>query len=131
MPAEGAATARRLHAAAVKCDAATLVALAKADSTGLEGDQSPAAVFTTASTAPYVALATLLSMPSAESFDGTIQPRVFSEQFAKSDAEWNTVVAAGLLTDAQAAAMRKGEGYSGYRLGIASDGTWTFFTTGR
>lgn len=131
MSAEGAATARKVHAAAATCDAKALIALAKADGTGLVGDQAPAAVFTATAGNHYVALATLLSMPAAESFDGTIQPRVFSEQYAQNDAEWDKVVAAGLLTRAQATKMRQDGGYTGYRVGISGDGTWTFFTTGR
>lgn len=132
MSAEGAATARKLHAAATACDARTLIALAKADTTGLVGDQAPSAVFTSTSAKHYSALATLLSMPPAESFDGTLQPKVFSEQFAQSDSEWDKVIAAGLLTRAQATKMRQDDGgYTGYRVGISGDGTWTFFTTGR
>ena len=79
-----------------------------------------------------MALATLLTLPPTETFDGTIQPRVFSERYAQDDAEWNKVVSAGLVTRAAATKMRQDDGgYTGYRVGIAGDGTWTFFTTGR
>lgn len=71
-------------------------------------------------------------MPPTEAFDGTIQPKVFSEQFAQSDAEWDKVIKAGLVTRAQATRMRQNDGgYTGYRVGFAEDGTWTYFTTGR
>ena len=43
-------------------------------------------------------------------FDGTIQPRVFSEQYAQVDAEWDKVVKAGLITKAQATTMRQTDG---------------------
>ena len=132
MTSAAIATARKLHAAAKACDAATLVAMAKADTTGLAGDQAPAAIFTARTPQNFVALATLLTLPPTETFDGTIQPRVFSEQFAQTDAEWDVVVSAGLVTRAAATKMRQDDGgYTGYRVGIAGDGTWTFFTTGR
>lgn len=132
MAPSAAATARKLHTAAKACDVAALVAMAKADGTGLAGDRAPAAVFTAGTPQNVVALATLLSLPSAPTFDGTIQPRVFSEQYRESDAEWDRVVAAGLVTRATATTMRQPDGgYTGYRVGIGEDGTWTFFTTGR
>ncbi|WP_353951878.1 hypothetical protein V6K52_00100 [Knoellia sp. S7-12] len=132
MTAAAVAKAKRIHAAAKACDAKTLIALAKADATGLAGEKAPTAIFTSSTPQNYVALATLLTMEPTETFDGTIQPKVFSERFAQDDAEWNKVVAAGLLTKAAASKMRTDDGgYTGYRVGFASDGTWTFFTTGR
>ena len=132
MTAAAAATAKKLHAAAKACDAATLVSLAKADTTGLPGDRAPGAVFTAGTPQNFVALATLLALPPTATFDGTIQPRVFSEKYAQTDAEWDVVIDAGLVTRAAATKMRQDDGgYTGYRVGIAEDGTWTFFTTGR
>jgi hypothetical protein len=132
MSAAAAATARKLHAAAKACDAATLVSLAKNDSTGLAGDQAPSTIFTAGTPQNFVALATLLALPATATFDGTIQPRVFSEKYAQTDAEWEVVIDAGLVTRAAATKMRQDDGgYTGYRVGIAEDGTWTFFTSGR
>lgn len=132
MSAAAVAKAKKVHAAARACDAKTLIALAKADATGLAGEKAPTAIFTSGTPQNYVALATLLTMEPTETFDGTIQPKVFSERYAQDDAEWNKVVAAGLLTKAAATKMRLNDGgYTGYRVGIASDGTWTFFTLGR
>ena len=132
MTAAAATTAKKLHAAAKACDAATLVALAKNDTTGLAGDQAPSTIFTARTPQNFVALATLLTMPPTATFDGTIQPRVFSEKYAQTDAEWEVVIDAGLVTRAAATKMRQDDGgYTGYRVGIAEDGTWTFFTTGR
>jgi hypothetical protein len=108
------------------------VALAEADTTGLAGDQPPSTIFTARTPQNFVALATLLTLPPTATFDGTIQPRVFSEKYAQTEAEWDKVVAAGLLTRSAAEKMRTNDGgYTGYRVGIAGDGTWTFFTTGR
>ncbi|GAA4116070.1 hypothetical protein GCM10022415_12880 [Knoellia locipacati] len=132
MSAAAATKAKKISTAARACDAATLVTLARADATGLAGDQPAASVFTSKAGSSYVALAILLSMAPTEAFDGTIQPKVFSEQFAQSDAEWDKVVSAGLITRAQATKMRQDDGgYTGYRVGISEDGTWTYFTTGR
>ena len=132
MSAEAAAKAKRLLTAAKACDARTLISIATADSTGLAGEKAPSAIFTSRTPQNFVALATLLTMEPTETFDGTIQPKVFSERFAQDDAEWDKVVAAGLLTRAGATKMRQDDGaYTGYRAGIASDGTWTFFTSGR
>lgn len=132
MSAAAAAKAKKVLTAAKACDAATLIALATADMTGLAGEKTPAATFTSKAPQNYVALATLLTMAPTETFDGTIQPRVFSERYAQDDAEWNKVVAAGLITTSGAAQMRTNDGgYTGYRVGIAGDGTWTFFTSGR
>jgi len=132
MSAAAAAKAKKIMAAAKACDAKTLITLAKADSTGMAGEKAPSAIFTSSTPQNFVALATLLTMEPTETFDGTIQPKVFSERYAQDDAEWNKVVAAGLLTKAAATKMRLDDGaYTGYRAGIASDGTWTFFTTGR
>lgn len=132
MSAAGAAKAAKVFTAAKACDAKALIALASADSTGLAGEKAPSAIFTASNPQNFLALTALLAMESTETFDGTIQPKVFSERYAKDDAEWDKVVAAGLLTRSAATAMRQGDGaYTGYRVGIASDGTWTFFTTGR
>lgn len=132
MSAAAATKAKKVSTAARACDAKTLVTLARADATGLAGDQPAASVFTSKAGPSYVALAILLSMPPTEAFDGTIQPKVFSEQYAQDDAEWDRVISAGLLTRAQATKMRQDDGgYTGYRVGFAEDGTWTYFTTGR
>ncbi|MDT0212576.1 hypothetical protein Q9R29_01655 [Rothia sp. ARF10] len=132
MSAAAATKAKKISEAARECDAQTLITLARADGTGLAGDKPAASVFTSQAGSSYVALAILLSMQPTESFDGTIQPRVFSEQYAQNDAEWDKVVKAGLITRAQATTMRQTDGgYTGYRVGLAEDGTWTFFTTGR
>jgi hypothetical protein len=132
MSAAAATKAKKVSTAARACDAKTLITLARADATGLAGDQPAASVFTSKAGPSYVALAILLSMPPTEAFDGTIQPKVFSEQFAQDDAEWDKVISAGLLTRAQATTMRQDDGgYTGYRVGFAEDGTWTYFTTGR
>ncbi|MFC7490560.1 MULTISPECIES: hypothetical protein [unclassified Knoellia] len=132
MSAAAAAKARKIHSAAKACDARTLIALAQADSTGLAGERAPSAIFTSSTPQNFVALATLLAMEPTETFDGTIQPKVFSERYAQDEAEWDKVVASGLLTRSAADRMRTNDGgYTGYRVGIAGDGTWTFFTTGR
>jgi hypothetical protein len=132
MSAPAAAKAKKISAAARACDSKALVALASADSTGLAGDKPPTAIFTADSPQNHVALATLLTLESTETFDGTIQPKVFSERFRNDDAEWDKVIAAGLVTRAAAAQMRQQDGgYTGYRVGISSDGTWSFFTVGR
>lgn len=132
MSSEAAAKAKKIMTAAKACDAKTLITLAKADSTGMAGEKAPSAIFTSGNPQSFVALATLLSMEPTETFDGTIQPKVFSERYSGDDAEWDKVVAAGLLTKSAATKMRQADGaYTGYRAGIASDGTWTFFTTGR
>ncbi|MEO7268179.1 MAG: hypothetical protein ABIW49_03110 [Knoellia sp.] len=132
MSAAAAAKAKKILTAAKACDAKTLITLAKADATGLAGEKAPSAIFTSSTPQNFVALATLLTMEPTETFDGTIQPKVFSERYGQDDAEWDKVVAAGLLTKAGATKMRQDDGaYTGYRAGIASDGTWTFFTSGR
>jgi len=132
MSAPAAAKAKKVHAAAKACDASALIALARADATPLAGDRTPAATFSDSAPQNYVAIATLLAMEPTETFDGTIQPKVFSERFAQEDAEWDKVVSAGLLTRTAADRMRTDDGgYTGYRIGFASDGTWSFFTTGR
>lgn len=132
LSAAAAAKAKKIHAAAKACNAKALIALAKADQTKLAGDKAPGAIFTSSTPQNYVALATLLTMEPTETFDGTVQPRVFSERYAEVDAEWDKVVAAGLVTKAGAQSMRTNDGgYTGYRTGIASDGTWAYFTTGR
>lgn len=132
MTAAAASKAKKIMTAAKACDAKTLITLAKADTTGLAGDKAPSAIFTSSTPQNFVALATLLTLEPTETFDGTIQPKVFSERYAQDDAEWNKVVAAGLLTKAAATKMRQDDGgYTGYRVGIAGDGTWTFFTSGR
>ena len=64
MSASAAATAKKLHTAAKACDVATLVGMARADTTGLAGDRAPAAVFTTGTPQNFVALATLLTLPA-------------------------------------------------------------------
>ncbi|KGN31198.1 hypothetical protein N802_04745 [Knoellia sinensis KCTC 19936] len=132
MSAKAAAKAKQVHSAAKACDAEKLISLARADATGFAGEKAANAIFTSNAPQTYVALATVLTLPPTETFDGTIQPRVFSEQFAENEAEWDKVIAARLVTRDGAAKMRLNDGgYTGYRVGFAGDGTWTFFTTGR
>jgi hypothetical protein len=66
--------------------------------------------------------------------DGTgdetvVWPRVATEEFADSDAAWDEVVAAGLLTEAQAEAQRA-DGYQGMRIAMTLDGTWLSYSAG-
>ncbi|WP_146132902.1 hypothetical protein [Knoellia remsis] len=127
-----AAKARALHTAAKACNGKALIAIATKDGTGFAGERPASATFTASSTQNYTWLATLLTMPQVATFDGSVAPRVFSEDFKENDAEWTAAVNAGLITSAQAADMKKTDGgYTGPRVGIAEDGTWTFFTHGR
>lgn len=130
MSPKAATKAKAISSAARACDAKKLVSLARADATGLQADLPAAEVFTDETPQTFLALAALLTLPPAPGIEGTVQPRVFSAEYARDDAAWNEVVKAGLLDKQGAAEMRRENGgYNGYRIGLTEDGTWTFFTT--
>lgn len=133
MSAAAAATAKALYAAATSCDSAALVALATKSTTSLSfGGQTPQQAFALPANKPrYAALVTLLGLTPVPDIDGTLTPKVFSERYGDDEAAWAEVVRVGLVTSAEARLMRLDFGqYVGYRLGIASDGTWTYLIAG-
>lgn len=133
MTAKAAAKAKALYTAVLACDSQTLTRLATGDKTSLSfGATTPQQAFALPGDKErYAALATLLSMTPVPDIDGTLTPKVFSERYGDDEAAWAEVVRVGLVTQAQARLMRLDNGqYVGYRLGIASDGTWTYLIAG-
>lgn len=57
-----------------------------------------------------------------------VWPSAFADD--ATDADWQAVIDAGLVTEGEAERMRAGEGYTGYRVGITADGEWVFFVAG-
>jgi hypothetical protein len=137
-----AATAGSIVIAAMDCDSAALIALAKDSETELmSGTETPEETFALPEpgTEHYRTLAALLTdtrgeIPGEIVGDGTgdetvVWPRVATEEFADSDDAWDEVVAAGLLTLEEAEAQRA-DGYEGMRIGMNMAGDWLYYSAG-
>ena len=120
------------------CDSDTLIALAMDSGTELmSGTETPEQTFALPEpdSEHYRTLTALLTGTtgaySGEDSDekAIVWPRVATEEFADSDEAWAEVVAAGLLTDAEAETQRAG-GYKGMRIGMTLDGTWQYYSAG-
>lgn len=122
--------------ASVACDSGSLIAAAEDDTPTLSfGEVPPAEALALPDVeGRYLALAVLLSAtdPSQENYEGdgsvTVWPAAYSAD--ATDADWQQVVEAGLHSQDEVDRMRGAEGYSGWRVGIAEDGTWLFFVAG-
>ncbi|GAA1157411.1 hypothetical protein [Ornithinicoccus hortensis] len=122
--------------AAVDCDPESLIAAAEADQPSLSFGEVPAeeALALPDVEGRYLALAVLLTAtsPSQEVYEGdgavTVWPAAYSA--GATDADWQEIVDAGLYSADEVEQMRGAEGYSGWRVGIAEDGTWLFFVAG-
>lgn len=123
-------TAEALFHAAMACDQAALVERAEADTTFLTfgGGSAEEVLGLPDVENRYLAIAALLTGTSpAQNDDLTwVWPAVF---VTGSDADWQELVDAGLYSAADVEQMRT-EGYYGWRIGIAQDGTWSFFVAG-
>lgn len=123
--------AEEVLAAAADCDLDTLVALAQQDQTFLSfGVVSPEEAFAGEEGAERAAaIATVMTLfePGQDAagapyrWPGTIQ----------SEEDWVLVVESGLHTQDEVDLMRgSGMGYTGWRVGVDSGGTWMFMTAG-
>lgn len=142
LPATARGTAEALLDDALGCDDGALVERARADGTSTSfGGRTPAEFFTLPGAEEhedvYAHLARLVAgtkwsaTPADDQGPFTyVWPRVATQEWAGSDEAWQEVVDAGLLDAGEAADMRAGGGYLGWRLGIHEDGTWRFFVAG-
>jgi hypothetical protein len=139
---DSAAGASNIVLAAEACDADALIALAEDSETELlSGTETPEQVFALpeGEAKHYRTLVALLANTPGEVVgelvgDATgdetmVWPRVATEEFADSDEAWDEVVAAGLLTDAEAEAQRA-DGYQGPRVGMNLAGDWLYYSAG-
>lgn len=134
-----------VHEAAVQCDLEELAELALAGSRDFtysfgEGDD-PASHWQRREgegDEPLLTLSRVLDLPHATietQFEADryetvhVWPSAFADD--ATDADWDAVVDAGLVTAAEAQRMREEfGGYLGHRVGITSDGEWVFFVAG-
>lgn len=139
---DSAVAASDIVMAAEECDSDALIALAKESETELMSSaETPEQVFALpeSGTEHYRTLVALLANTRGEVIgelvgDATgdetmVWPRAATEEYADSDEAWDEVVAAGLLTEAEAEAQRA-DGYQGMRVGITLDGTWLYYSAG-
>lgn len=129
-------TAQLLLDSAMACDSAALISLANEDYTAVSfgGVTIEEALGLPDVEGRYLVLAALLSGTDPGVFD-TEEGQQYrwpaaSAESTPSDAQWQQVVDAGLYTQADVDQMRAGDGYTGWRVGIATDGTWQFFIAG-
>ena len=129
-------TAQLLLDSAMACDSAALISLATQDDTAVSfgGVTVEEALALPDVEGRYLVLAALLSGTDPGVFD-TEEGQQYrwpaaSAESTPSDAQWQQVVDAGLYTQADVDQMRAGDGYTGWRVGIATDGTWQFFIAG-
>jgi len=129
-------TAQLLLDSAMACDSAALVSLATQDDTAVSfgGVTVEEALGLPDVEGRYLVLAALLSGTDPGVFD-TEEGQQYrwpaaSVESTPSDAQWQQVVDAGIYTQGDVDQMRAGDGYTGWRVGIATDGTWQFFIAG-
>lgn len=136
MPTTTRATARALLGAGVRCDAAALTKRAERDKTRLSFGIVTAKEFFALPEKEtkyrYLVDALVKARPG---YDKTshdyVWPRLAAGDAYLDRSAWDEAVAAGLLTKAQAAQMRRdGTGYLGWRLAISERGEWRFFIAG-
>ena len=136
MPTPTRATARALLGAGVRCDAAALTKRAERDKTRLSFGIVTAKEFFALPEKEtkyrYLVDALVKARPG---YDKTshdyVWPRLAAGDAYLDRSAWDEAVAAGLLTKAQAAQMRRdGTGYLGWRLAISDRGEWRFFIAG-
>ncbi len=136
MPTTTRATARALLGAGVRCDAAALTKRAERDKTRLSFGIVTAKEFFALPEKEtkyrYLVDALVKARPG---YDKTshdyVWPRLAAGDAYLDRSAWDEAVAAGLLTKAQAAQMRRdGTGYLGWRLAISDRGEWRFFIAG-
>lgn len=145
LPVPVADMRRAIHRAAVGCDLPALADLAMAGSRGFtysfgdggdparywlrleeEGAQ-PLRVLTRVLDLPHVTVETQFTADEFETI--YVWPSAYAGD--ATDADWDAVVDAGLLTDEEARRMREElGGYLGHRVGITADGEWVFFVAG-
>jgi hypothetical protein len=139
---DSAAAVSNIVLAAEACDSDALITLAEDSETELlSGTKTPEQVFALPEDDEkhYRTLVALLANTRGEVLgelvgDATgdetmVWPRVATEEFADSDAAWDEVVAAGLLTEAEAEAQRA-DGYQGMRIAMTLGGTWLYYSAG-
>lgn len=134
-----AATAGSIVVAAMDCDSDALIALAEESETELmSGTETPEQTFALPEDPDakhYRNLTALLTDTAAAIVDEgradatVVWPRVATEEFADSNEAWDEVVAAGLLTAAEAEAQRA-DGYQGLRVGMNMAGDWLYYSAG-
>jgi hypothetical protein len=142
LPAAVAEVRERVFAAAVACDYETLEAIALERGEGFTfsygGTESAADFWREREEAgdaepdpkPMRALTAILSLPYTRNESGSYAwPSAYQE--SPADADWRTIVDAGLYTEEQVEQMKAGgTGYLGYRTAITADGDWQFFVAG-
>lgn len=137
LPAEVADTHARVFTSATTCDYETLAELAKADQTNLSfgGSEDPIELWVAAGRAgdeasePLAILAGLLTTRPAYDEDAGywVWPAAFLDP--TDDESWAELPA--VLGQETVDLLREyPDGYLGYRVGIAADGTWMFYVGG-
>lgn len=129
-------TARLLLDAALHCDEQVLFTVADESGTQLTfGALEPGQMFglPERDTPYYAILAKLLGRTGPAQIttdEGTIWawPAAFANPDV--DSNWQRLVDADLYTQEEVEEMRKLDGYLGWRIGIATDGTWQYFVAG-
>lgn len=129
--AEQVATAEQLMELALACDQDALVDRVIADETNLSfGNPQPQDVFVIPPDDDdrYGLLTRLLTVPPQLDAESGIVQWPTTPQ---SDADWQALVDAGILSQSDMELIRDNpDGYLGWRLGIAADGTWYYFVGG-
>lgn len=124
-------TAEALFHASMACDEETLIFLADTDTTMLSfgGGSAQELLSLPDVENRYLAIAALLTRTTPVQNDDTtwVWPAAFGA--GATDADWQELADSGLYTGEQVDDMRT-QGYYGWRIGIAPDGTWSFFIAG-
>ena len=138
LPPAVAEVRERIFGAAVACDYETLEQIALEKGEGFTfsygGGTSAAEHWRTLEESggeePMRILATILTLPYTRNESGSYAwPTAYQE--SPSEADWQALVSAGILTQEQVDQMKAGgTGYLGYRTAITADGDWQFFVAG-
>jgi hypothetical protein len=135
LPPAVADVRKRIFDAAIACDYDTLEQIALEKGAGFTfsyGTGTSAAehwrTLEESGEGPLSVLALILVMPYTRNETGSYAwPTAYQE--SPSEADWQALVDAGLYSQPQVDAMKRG-GYVGYRTAITADGDWQFFVAG-
>ena len=137
LPEPVAATRKAVFGAAVACDYDELERLALEQGEGFTfsygGGDSAAeywrALEESGKDTPLKTLATILTLPHSRNETGSYAwPSAYDE--TPTDEDWQALIDAGVLEQAQVDQMQAAGSYLGYRTAITPDGDWQFYVAG-
>lgn len=134
LPVEAHSTAQYLYGSARACDQKLLLMAARDGGTRFTFGNADANEFLAlpeGNTPVYEIIARLIGGTTFAQAGANLWVWPAVAAGGGTDADWQTLVSSGLYTQDEADALRAaGEGYLGWRLGIETQGSWSFLVAG-